>query len=209
MADQLGLGLAMPPGYMEPDALFEEVGGQLYRRWLVWPTGLGAHRPRLLVVGCNPSKAGMRRAGKVEDDPTTDRLVGFARNHLYGSIELVNLWAFVSTEPIGLWRVKDPVGPHNDRDVLEALGRCDDVLVAWGNLSGPAREERVVRVLGMIRESGRRAYCLGTNSDGSPKHPPLPRRRAALRAVRPQPPERPWLSTDSSCPPTWPSRRRW
>jgi hypothetical protein len=142
--------------------------------------------PRAVFVGLNPSTADER-----EDDPTIRRCVGYARLWKCGSMAIVNLFAFCSTEPKGLGLVADPVGPENTtrlRSHLDGAPRAI-VVAAWGRV--PATVRRLARETIAELEARRGIRVLGLNRDGSPKHPlylaydrPLTTWRAAIERAR-------------------------
>lgn len=120
--------------------------------------------PRVAFVMLNPSTA-----DATQDDPTIRRCIGFARSWGYGALEVVNLFAYRTTDPEALRRVPDPVGPENDRYILRARHRARETLVAWGNrgvLLG--RDRAVLRLL--LRGKGA-VRCLGLTQAGHPRHP--------------------------------------
>lgn len=61
-----------------------------------------------------------------------------------------------------------PVGASNDEWVKEAKYRATQIVCAWGSLH-PKLRRRTSNVLRALH--GRELFCLGTNKDGSPKHP--------------------------------------
>ncbi len=58
----------------------------------------------------NPSTADEQR-----NDPTIRRCIEFARAWQFGSVEVVNLFAYRTTDARELIRVEEPVGEENDR----------------------------------------------------------------------------------------------
>ena len=133
-----------------------------YRLWRRWD---GA-RPVVAFVMLNPSTADARR-----DDPTIRRCIGFAKSWGFGGVEVVNLFAYRTTDPGELRRVADPVGADNDRHIQSAIARADLVVLAWG---ARARSRRLLSLP--------QARCLGLTRAGQPRHP------LYLRSdVRPQP----------------------
>lgn len=130
----------------------------VYRWWLrrYWSTA-----PLLAIVGLNPSTA-----DATKDDPTIRRCVSFARAWGHGGIEMLNLYAFRSTDPRGLLTAPDPVGPGND-DCLDIKTKGRRVLCAWG--AGGGNRARVVT--NNLRALGRELVCLGLTKEGHPRHP--------------------------------------
>lgn len=110
----------------------------------------------------NPS-----RADEVRDDPTIRRCTGFARQWGFGSMVVVNLFAFCTADPAELRRVDDPVGPGNDDAIRAGASRADIVVAAWGRHG--ALRGRDADVTKMVQ--GHDVRALGRNLDGSPTHP--------------------------------------
>lgn len=110
----------------------------------------------------NPSTADAHR-----DDPTLTRCVAFARAWGAGSIEVVNLFARVSTDPAALRGDPDPVGPRNRPALRRALARADIVVAGWGNVDRSLR--RAAGATSRLLPVG--ASCLGVTAQGQPRHP--------------------------------------
>ena len=113
----------------------------------------------LLFIGLNPSTA-----DEHSDDPTIKRLVGFARSWGLGGLVVCNLFTQVTPYPHMLREdcLELDLTVLVDRASLAAM-----ILVGWGaNTRASHRGEKVWEFLSMYR-----LLCLGTNQDGSPKHP--------------------------------------
>lgn len=122
-------------------------------------------RPRVCFVMLNPSTADETR-----NDPTIKRCIDFARRWGCGSLEVLNLFAWRSTDPKQLQRVDDPIGnPENDRHIARALRSGEKVVCAWGK-DGKLRG-RGDAVIYAAECLGVPLYCLAVNQCGSPKHP--------------------------------------
>src|SRR5262249_29397933 len=139
------------------------------RTWRYWlsrswrPLGLLPER-QLVVIGLNPSTA-----DETVDDPTIRRLIGYAKDWGYDGILMLNAFAFRATDPKELrTTVADPVGADND-DVIRTNCRSAKVLCAWGKHARYLDREK--RVLELLHDVGADTFCLGTNLDGTPKHP--------------------------------------
>lgn len=112
-------------------------------------------------VMLNPSTADAEM-----DDPTIRRCIGFARSWGLGGLVVVNLYALRSTDPKGLWKVADPVGPDNDAHLERTAGEAEVIVASWGANARPDRVDHVLTLPGMDR-----LQCLGTTLAGAPKHP--------------------------------------
>ncbi len=97
---------------MTKGAAFDSTGTYRYALWREWD----ASAPRLGFVLLNPSTADAEN-----DDPTLRRCMGFARAWGYGSLQIVNLFAYRATVPDALRWVADAVGPENDRHICETI----------------------------------------------------------------------------------------
>ena len=80
---------------------------------------------------------------------------------------MTNLFGLVSTDPDVLYAVEDPIGPDNDRYILQGAQETGKVIVAWGALGG--FENRCHAVLKLL--AGRDVMCLKKTTEGYPIHP--------------------------------------
>ncbi|MGF1538601.1 MAG: DUF1643 domain-containing protein [Elainellaceae cyanobacterium] len=141
-------------------ALFSPCQRYRYSLWRVWD----AARPRLLVVGLNPSTADAAR-----NDPTIRRCIGFARSWGYGSVTVTNLFALRSPYPKALREAADPVGQDTDAWIEQLAAQADLCLVAWGNAGQFLGRDRVVGE--QLARSRRVLACLRLTKQGQPAHP--------------------------------------
>lgn len=143
-------------------AVFSDCGTYRYDLGRTWAVG-----SRAVFVMLNPSTADAE-----QDDPTIRRCITFAHAWSCGGLRVLNAYALRSTDPKGLWRVADPVGPENDawifRAFVQARAERAPVVVAWGAHCKPGRAAD-------IRDIARRTLvdltCLGTTKSGAPRHP--------------------------------------
>jgi len=139
-------------------AKFDSTEQYRYALTREWETGLG----RTVFILLNPSTATAE-----ENDPTVRRCIGFAMEWGHRSLEVVNAFALRSTEPKKLYGHSDPVGPENDRYILEAARRGDIIVAAWGTHGGLRNRDRDVMEL----LKGIKVYCLKVTKFGFPQHP--------------------------------------
>ena len=159
---------------MEKGAVISDCGFYRYRLWRRW--GRGRH---VLWVMHNPSTADAD-----QDDPTIRRCVGFARQWGCEGIEVVNLYAFRSSNPKVLRTVARPAGPRNQEIVekLFAVAVADawPVVVAWGALRSWQSRIQAASILQWCNEADAAPKCLGTTKGGYPRHPLYVRRDQKL-----------------------------
>ncbi len=140
-------------------AIFDINDRYRYSLWRAW----SSYHPRIVFVLLNPSIADEER-----NDPTIRRCMGFARAWNFGSMEVVNLFAYRATDYKELFQVSDPLGEENNRFTMQAVERCSTVVVGWGTrgtLLG--RDRQVLALFAGMKD----VYCLGITKDGQPQHP--------------------------------------
>ncbi len=124
--------------------------------------------PRALFIMLNPSTA-----TEVQNDPTVERCERRARVLGFGAFRVTNIFAYRATDPKVMRAQPDPVGPENDRAILESLewvsGPQDRVICAWG--AHGAHLGRGAAVETLLRGADRPLYHLGLTQAGAPKHP--------------------------------------
>lgn len=124
------LGLPSIEATPEGAAWFSPCGRFRYRLTRPLGSGPGRHGTVLFVL-VNPSTATAEK-----NDPTVRRCVSFGRAWGFAELVVANLCAMVSTDPAGLADVVDPVGPSNDRYLLEAAKNANLVVCGWGDGGG-------------------------------------------------------------------------
>jgi hypothetical protein len=156
-------------------------------RWSLrraWAGEPGA--PSMTWIMLNPSVAGARK-----DDATIRRCVWFARRSGCSAITVVNLFAFVSTDPRRLLIEADPVGWANDQAIIDACTARDVadpepriVVVAWGAWAEhPRLRGRAFEVQGLLDEHSIGYQALGLSAKGHPLHPLRQPRTAQLGVI--------------------------
>ena len=155
------------------DAIISKCGKYRYVLSRTWGSG----REIVCFIMLNPSTADAEK-----DDPTIRRCVSFVRTWGYSRLRVVNLFARRTPHPSDLWAVSDPVGPDNDRYVLEALARATIVVAAWGRLEMARPRAQVVTKI--AEQMCKSLNCLGVMNRGCPRHPLYVRRDTVLKAYR-------------------------
>lgn len=150
-------------------AQFDQTGAYRYSLERLWESGQGC----LAIVMLNPSQA-----DQAMDDPTLRRCIGLTQAWGFHQLEVVNLFAYRTPHVRQLKQVKAPVGAENDRYLLVAAERADQILLAWGNSgSWLGRDREVLTLLNAYRS---KFCCLGHNRTGHPRHPLYVPREALL-----------------------------
>lgn len=110
----------------------------------------------------NPSTA-----DEIEDDPTVRRAMGYAKSFGGSEFYMLNIFALRSTQPSFLYVDPDPIGEENDEHIKFVCDHSHLIICGWGNHGSLLGRGADVTMMLHSME----LYCLGQNSDGSPKHP--------------------------------------
>lgn len=126
------------------------------------------HAPYALWIGMNPSTA-----GEDWDDPTCRREWIYTTERLgLDRYVKVNIGDYCLTDSKALDRLEVPLSTDRNRSAIAiAAHGAKKIILAHGNLPKGliSERERIYAILKQI--PGKRFWCLGTNKDGSPKHP--------------------------------------
>ena len=155
-------GKARPP--WPPDsavcAVFSECQQYRYQLREIWD----ASKPLVLWVLMNPSVACTDHA-----DPTLRKTGTFARAWGYGGQLVGNVHAYRATDKRRLLAVADPVGPTNDRLILEMAAEVTTIVLAYGQ-PPKALRARGAAVVALLRDHPGLCH-LRLSQDGTPVHP--------------------------------------
>jgi hypothetical protein len=147
---------------LDPDitgAMFSLCRAYRYMLWRRWGPG-----KRALWIMLNPSTA-----DETTLDPTLTRCLRYSQRWGYGAMFVANVFALRSTDPRGLSKVSDPVGPDNDSHILVMAKSPETgiVICGWGNHG--ERNGRNKQVLELLE--GIPLHCLEMTRSGQPRHP--------------------------------------
>lgn len=126
-----------------------------YRLWRIW----NKQKPLAMVIGLNPSTADQTR-----NDPTIQNLMKMLNTLDFGGFYMMNLYAWISSNPKDLKKVDNPEG-CNISHLLDIKQKCDKIIVAWGTFN--EAKDIIHNTLSLFDET----YCFGINQDGTPFHP--------------------------------------
>jgi hypothetical protein len=146
---------------MRRGARFDGTGRYRYALWRWWNAAL----PRIAFVMLNPSAADHK-----VDDPTIRRCIGFAQRWNFGSLTVVNLFAYRTKNPARLRQASKPIGPNNDEYLRRACRRAATVVAAWGVHGTHLQRDQTVRKL-LAQHCRSDLMCVGTTRGGHPRHP--------------------------------------
>lgn len=144
------------------DAVVEgEYRYSLVREWNV-------DNPKSVVfIMLNPSTADDEK-----EDQTTKVCIEFAKRWGFGSMQIVNLFAYRATEPNILKELNNynkMVGERNNEFIQSALEEADKIVVAWGEhgiIKNRYRDTELKDILAKYP-----LYCFRVIANNQPKHP--------------------------------------
>lgn len=140
-------------------AIFDS--GEVYRYalWRTWDT----NKPSMMFLLLNPSTATAEIM-----DPTMTRCMGFAMRWGYGKMVVANIFALRSTDPKMLYLHSDPIGPDNNKHIVEMVQKANRVVVGWGNHGTfKSRGKAVLKLISPHTD----IYCFGLTEKKQPRHP--------------------------------------
>ncbi|MFL5342685.1 MAG: DUF1643 domain-containing protein [Gemmataceae bacterium] len=133
-------------------------------RYLLWRSVAAIGGGTMTWIMLNPSTAGASA-----DDPTIRRCQVFTRSWGFGRMLVVNLFAFRATLPTDLREAEAPVGPDNDRLILQAVRGAERVVCAWGVHGELHGRGELVRA--RLTTADVDLYHVGLTRFGHPRHP--------------------------------------
>ncbi len=119
---------------------------------------------KVMFVMLNPSTA-----TEVQNDPTVERCERRARALGFGAFRVTNIFAWRDTDPFKMRKAKEPVGPLNDKAILDGCDWADLIVAAWGTHGEHLGRGAFVEKL--LRETTTPIHHLGLSKAGHPKHP--------------------------------------
>ena len=145
-------------------------GTYRYELHRTWDSSLNS----VLFIGLNPSTADHTR-----EDQTSRVCINYATRWGYGGLVIANLFAYRSTNPKGLKKTSDPIGPENNKVLKRLCAQADRVICAWSDMGGYLDRDR--EVMPFINNP----HCLSLLKSGRPGHP-LYKSRALLPKPMPR-----------------------
>lgn len=125
-------------------------------------------KEKIVFVMLNPSTADGEN-----NDPTTDKCEGFARRWGYGSLEIVNLFAFRSKKPTDLKKLTaiNAIGPENYNHLKRAIQAAEKIVIGWGENGVIHNCSKNPYLLMLLDDYKDKVYCFGKTANGQPLHP--------------------------------------
>lgn len=85
-------------------------------------------------------------------------------------LDIVNLFAYRSTDPKELYVKDNPIGVENDTFIIESIKTSKFVIVGWGN-HGKLHNRSSEVVTTLLKQYKNRIFALRILKNGEPGHP--------------------------------------
>lgn len=141
-------------------AIFSECRRYRYQLREVWDP----RKPLIMWLLMNPSVACTDYS-----DPTLRKTGKYARAWGFGGQLVGNVHAYRATDKSRLLEVADPVGPENDRMILDMAAQAETIVFAYGQPPTSLRQ-RSQDVVTLLSDHPRLCH-LRLAKDGTPVHP--------------------------------------
>lgn len=120
-------------------------------------------KPSATIVMLNPSKADM-----LITDRTIMNVTNFLVKNGYGSLSVVNLFAFRATDPKELKNRDDRFESLNNAYLTEAFEDAEVIIVAWTRDKFKSRKREVEK---MLESYTGKIKCFSDGNEKKPRHP--------------------------------------
>jgi len=153
----------------EKGAIFSECRNYRYSLWRIEDS----KKPLIGFIGLNPSDA-----NETIDDKTVTRCRNCVKEfnkkepiNYYGGFYMINLFAYVESDPKKLKKADYPISFENNNDnnnyLCNLSKKVEKIIVCWGN--DGKYKNRSTDVLDILKQE--QLYCLGKNQTNEPRHP--------------------------------------
>lgn len=140
---------------IKSSALYSDDEKHRYTLTRIWNPSL----PKVSFIGLNPSTA-----TELKNDPTVTRMINFAKKWNFGSLTVLNLFAYRATLPSDLKKSQNPIGKENDFWMKKEISSSEKIIAAWGNHGKFLnRSEEVLKFLKSFSH-------FGFTKEGEPRH---------------------------------------
>jgi len=123
-------------------------------------------KPSVMWLMMNPSVA-----TEYGDDRTVAKCQRYARAWGYGAMFVGNTFAYRCTDQKRLLEVEDPIGPGNDRALLDMAKASALVVLAYGAPHHRTLRARGTEVTRALFDAGVELHVLRLSRSGRPEHP--------------------------------------
>lgn len=143
-------------------AIFSQDKKYRYKLTTTWDE----NKKKATIIMLNPSKA-----SELKSDKTVMNVTNFLIDtNEYGSLSIVNLFAYISTDPTQLFHRNKELEEVNDKYILQAVEKSDLIIIAWGSyIKDHVKRKRKVEE--MLKSYKYKIKCFKDDKGKKPRHP--------------------------------------
>lgn len=117
------------------------------------------------IIMINPSFA-----DELKIDTTVMKVRNFLVDHNFGSMSIVNLFSFISSNPDALAGNTDSVRPETDKYINETVQAANTIIIAWGS-DKSKYVKRKKEVWQLLLEHQQKVKCFKCKDNKMGRHP--------------------------------------
>jgi len=126
-----------------------------YKLWRIWDQS----KDKVMFIGLNPSTANEK-----DPDATVKRCINFAKSWGFGGMYMMNLFAYVSTDPKKLVTSGEDLS-NNNRMLIETAIDAELIVFCWGCFK--QAKERAKDIIELFPKG----HIIRRTKSGNPEHP--------------------------------------
>ena len=120
-------------------------------------------KPSAVLLGINPSKA-----TELKGDNTATNAMNYFIDQGYGSMIIINLFAYMCTYTKDLKNRDKKYDKLNDKYIIKACNRSELILVAWGYEKKYVNKKNKTKIL--VKGYGKKVICFEDENGKKPQH---------------------------------------
>ncbi|MGG3157128.1 DUF1643 domain-containing protein [Priestia megaterium] len=117
----------------------------------------------ITILMLNPSKA-----NTLVSDKTVNNIIRYFEDSEYGSLQIVNLFAYATSDPDNLKYRKQDKEELNDDYIVSACENADLIIIAWTRGEKKPRKREVAKLLEPFQD---KTKCFQDETGKKPRHP--------------------------------------
>lgn len=143
-------------------AIVSDDGNYRYRLTRVWDS----NKERVAVIMLNPSKA-----NELKSDKTVMNITNFLIDNDFGSVDIVNLFSYMSTDSSKLHKREEQFERYNNTYIQLAFEEADIIIIAWVRDDTKYIKKRKIEIEKMLIPYKSKTKCFKDSEGIKPRHP--------------------------------------
>ncbi|AWK51609.1 hypothetical protein DIC82_11490 [Clostridium beijerinckii] len=143
-------------------AIVSDDGNYRYRLTRVWDN----NKQSATVIMLNPSKA-----NELKSDKTVMNLTNFLIDNNFGSVNIVNLFSYMTTDPSKLHEREEQFERYNNTYIELAFEEADIIIIAWVRDNKKYIKNRKIEIEKILIPYKSKTKCFMDSEGIKPRHP--------------------------------------